>query len=745
STITQQVMKNFLLSSDRSAERKIKEIILAARVEQALSKDRSLELYLNEIFLGQNSYGVTAAAQTYFNKTLDELTPAEAAYLAALPKAPSKYHPVRERERAIARRNYVLREMAQNGYLDPAEAKKAMAEPLRTVQSGDIPPFSASLPPRDYFTEEIARQLSSVFGPEEFYGGGLKIRATVDPELQRIAARALRRGLERYDRKQGIWRGPVARLPREVLAEEARWRKALARVKAPRDIEGWRLAVVLEVGARAVRVGVEGVPEVPGGHAIPFDDMKIWAPATKEGKRGRDIRRPGDLLAPGDVVFVKPVYAPPVPPRRGELPPADAEREVSYWSLRQIPELEGAFMAMDPQSGRVVAMQGGFSYQHSVFNRATQARRQPGSAFKPFVYAAALDSGYTPATIVIDAPIEIETAEGIWRPKNSSNKFYGPTPLRTGIEQSRNLMTVRLARAVGMDVVARYAERFGVYDSMAEHLANALGSQETTLFRMVSAYAMFANGGERVVPTLVDRVQDRYGRTIYAHDRLSRRCLDCADPALPPGRGPTIETRRKRVIDPITAYQITSMMRGVVERGTARRTVRLGVPVAGKTGTTNDSRDVWFIGFTPVMVAGCYMGFDNPRSLGHGAYGGSMCGPVFAEFMQAVIERYGAPDFPVPPGGTFVKIDRYSGERLPDDASGENVVAEYFRQGTEPVPGVVAVVDGGFAMGSNLPRFEPGELPPPEDDGEEVVTSMGIVKKIPKRATFGSLSSGGLY
>ncbi len=743
STITQQVMKNFLLSSDRSIERKIKEIILASRLEKILSKPKILELYLNEIFLGQNSYGVTAAAQTYFDKSLEDLTPAEAAYLAVLPKAPSKYHPVRQKKRAIARRNYVLREMEQNGYLAPSVAEAAMKSDLKTVQEGDFPSYRVALPRRDYFTDEIRRQLSTTFGADEFFTGGMKIRATMDPVLQKEAALALRDGLEKYDRKQGIYRGPLKRLAKAQIATEKDWRAALARLNEPRDIAGWKLAVVLDLSKAAARVGVEGVPDVKGGHAIPIEDLKWARLANDKGKRSKKkTRKPSDLFSVGDVIYVKAIYGPvrgAKKKKKGEKRP----QEFKYWSLRQIPEIEGAFMAMDTQTGRVLAMQGGFSYEHSVFNRATQATRQPGSAFKPFVYAAALDSGYTPATIVIDAPIEVKTPQGIWRPRNSSHKFYGPTPMRTGIVHSRNLMTIRLAQAIGMDVVAAYAERFGVYDSMGQHLANALGSQETTLFKMVSAYAMFANGGERVIPTLVDRVQDRWGKTVYRHDR--RICEDCKVASLAKGVAPRIINNRTRVLDPITAYQLTSMMKDVIKRGTAAGRVVLSFPVAGKTGTTNGSKDVWFIGFTPNIVAGCYMGMDMPRPLGRGAYGASMCGPVFTKFMKKAVALYGSSDFKVPPNGVFAKMDRVSGERLPDDATGPNVVSELFRPGEVPMFGALSVVDGGFAMGADLALFANGESDAPVAADQEVITQLGEKKKIPKRATFGSLSSGGLY
>lgn len=728
STITQQVMKNFLLGSERRVERKIKEIILATRIEETLSKDRILELYLNEIYLGQNSYGVAAAAQTYFNKTLSELTVPEAAYLGALPQRPAYTHPVRDKEFAISRRNYVLREMEDNGYIDKLTMETAIAAPLLSVQNGDFAAFKNELPPRDYFTDEIRRQLSRNFGEEEFLGGGLTIRATADPALQVVAAKALRDGLERYDRGQGVWTGTGKTIPADQLGDEATWRAALAEVEVPRDIEGWHPAVVLEVGGTHARIGIEGVEEDEDGHFIAPEDVTWARKRLADGELGRKARNAGDLLAVGEVVHVRAV--------------TDDDGNFRRWSLRQVPEVQGGFVAMDVHTGRVIAMQGGFSYQDSVFNRVTQATRQPGSSFKPFVYATALDSGFTPATIIIDAPIEIDTGGEIWRPKNASNKFYGPAPLRTGIEQSRNLMTVRLAQEIGMDTVAGYAERFGVYDRMDPYLANALGAQETTLYRMVSAYAMFANGGERIEPTLVDRVQDRWGRTIYRHD--PRECVDCQVASLDPLFAPRIVSNRERVINAITAYQLTSMMQGVVQRGTAAGRVNLGVPTAGKTGTTNDARDVWFLGFTSNIVAGCYMGFDNPRPMGRGAYGGTLCAPVFQQFMKEATTKYGGGPFKVPEGGHFIKIDRYSGARLSGDASGPHVVAEYFREGEEPIFGLGALIDGGFAMGADLPLFEPGEVET-QSVGQEVTTASGKKATVGPKANFGSLSSGGLY
>ncbi|MBN8632239.1 MAG: PBP1A family penicillin-binding protein [Rhodobacterales bacterium] len=728
STITQQVMKNFLLDGSRSVERKIKEIILATRLEQTLSKDKILELYLNEIFLGKNSYGVAAAAQTYFNKPLSDLAPHEAAMLAAMPQAPGKYDPVTNKERVTERRNYVLREMWQNGYIDEANYQSEKEMPLRSVQNGDFEAFRDSLPPRDYFTDEIRRQLSGVFGEEEFFSGGLTIRATVDPEMQAAAAAALREGLEDYDRNQGVWRGTGKTLPAEMLGSEDKWRPALAELELPRDVPSWFPAVVLEVGENDARIGIEGVADDEDGHYIPAEDVTWVRKRQADGTLAKKAKVAGDLVSVGDVVLVRAV--------------TNDDGTFKRWSLRQVPEVQGAFMAMDVNTGRVLAMQGGFSYQDSVFNRTTQATRQPGSSFKPFVYAAALDSGFTPATIVVDAPIEIDTPQGLWTPKNASNKFYGPTPLRTGIEQSRNLMTVRIAQEIGMQTVAGYAERFGVYDRMGPFLANALGAQETTLFKMVAAYAMFANGGERVEPTLVDRVQDRFGKTIYRHDQ--RVCEDCGVADLAAGQGVKIDTNRERVMNAITAYQLTSMMEGVVKRGSASR-LRLSVPIAGKTGTTNDAKDVWFIGYSSNIVAGCYIGYDQPRSLGERAFGGTLCVPVFQEFMEDAIKKYGGGEFKVPPGGYFRNIDRYTGQPLPDGATGENVIAEYFREGEDALIGLGLVVDGGFAMGENLPLFAYGEGEGEVDTGKTVTNSQGKTVVVPKKADFGTVSSGGLY
>ncbi len=725
STITQQVMKNFLLDGSREIERKIREIILATRVERYLTKDQILALYMNDVFLGQSSYGVTAAASNYFGRTLEDLTIAQAAFLAIHLKNPNDYHPVRNREAALERREFVLKEMFENGYITAEQRDEANADPMLSVQAGDFGNIRSQFPPRDYFTDEIRRQLTERLGSDELFGGGLAIRATVNPSLQEVAAQALRDRLEEYDRELEVYYGPVANIPPEELADEPAWRAALKERTLPRDITGWNLAVVLAVGESSVRVGIENVEDDEDGHFLTVREANWARPLLEDGSAGARPRVAADVWALGDVVFVKAVMD-------GEV--------LDYWSLRQIPAVQGAFMAMDPQTGRVLAMQGGFSYQTSVFNRATQARRQPGSAFKPFVFAAALDNGYTPASIVVDAPIEVRTGEGIWRPRNSSNKFYGPAPMRTGIELSRNLMTVRIAQDVGMDVIAAYAERFGVYENMPEHLSFALGAGETTLYSMVAAYAMFANGGKRVEPTLVDRVQDRYGNTIFRHD--PRVCTECEGDDLVTDMEPWVRNYAPQIMDPVTAYQLSSMMRGVVSRGTASSTVgRLGLPISGKTGTTNGAKDAWFIGFTPQIAAGCYIGYDTPTPMGRGAFGGSLCGPVFVDFMKVLAETHGSYEYPQPGGTVFVKIDRFTGQRLPDDASGDFVVTELFRAGEEPAYGAYGdFVDGGFTMGRDLLFFGRGEA----DIGETVIID-GETTILPPRPTFGGLSSGGLY
>lgn len=733
STITQQVMKNFLLSNERSLERKLREIILAVKIEKSLGKEKILELYLNEIFMGQNSYGVTAAAQTYFNKSLDELAIEEAAYLAALPKAPSTYHPVRDQERAIARRNFVITEMIENNHISREEGERAKLKGLRSVMSGDYPSFQKSLPSRSYFTDEIRRQLSKQFGSEEFFEGGLNIRATIDPQLQEIANSALRESLEGFDQSKGDWIGTGFN-----IKSQSEGSKGPFDVTLPRDIDEWSLAYVSKFAGDKVYITVEEYPDSQENYLA--EESYQWVRKLNHNRLDDGTRKGRDFLQEGEIVYVS--------------PNRDDEDIIVSWNLHQLPEIQGAFIAMDTTTARVLTMVGGFSYQQSSFNRATQANRQPGSAFKPIVYASALDAGFTPASIIFDAPIDLDTPQGIWRPANYSNKFYGPVPLRTGIEQSRNLMTVRLAKDVGLELIAEFAEKVGVYDSMPPFLSNSLGAMETTLLKLVVSYAIFANGGYKVTPTLVDRVQDKNGKTIYQAGL--QVCPDCTTSNLPEGKVPEIISFNPQIIDPVTAYQITSMMQGVVERGTARRTVKVDFPVAGKTGTTNNSLDVWFIGYTPNIVAGCYIGYDNPRSLGKHATGGSLCAPVFNNFMTKAAEFYGNSDFTVPEGGVFVDVNRFTGEiahNMTEEDEG-TVIAEFFRIGTEPREGSLRVIDGGFPMASDLPVITFEDWDEGTYEAVEVATDSqnrdldnnddGTDSQI-ERGSFGSISAGGLY
>ena len=659
STITQQVAKNFLLTNEVSFDRKIKEALLALRIERTYSKEKILELYLNEIFLGFTSYGVAAASLLYFDKSVHELTPAEAAYLAALPKGPNNYHPYRQRERAIERRNYVLERMVEDGFLKREEGDKWKKEPLAVTPR----PTGAHIFAAEYFAEEVRRDLNDRYGEKKLYEGGLSVRTTLDPKMQVMARKALTDGMIKFDETQG-YRGAINKI--DISGD---WGVKVAEQKAFSDVP-WKIAVVLEVSDQAARIGLQPGRE-PGGAVnkdrvignLAIDGVK-WAKAAAGPDRGKTPTRMGQVLSPGDVIFV-------------EL----LDKESGRYRLRQVPEISGAIVAMDPWTGRVTAMVGGFSFDQSQFNRATQALRQPGSSFKPFVYAAALDNGYTPATVVMDAPIEVDTGSGgTWKPENYSHKFYGPQTLRFGIEHSRNVMTVRLAQDVGMPLISEYAKRFGVYDDMPAYLSFALGAGETTVMRMVSAYSMFANGGKRIKPTLIDRIQDRYGHTIFKHDQ--RECRGCQADKWQNQNEPSMVDRREQVIDPMTAYQITSMMEGVVQRGTATTIREVGKPIAGKTGTTNDEKDVWFVGFSPDLAVGVYLGYDKPRQIGRGATGGGIAAPIVREFMKQALADKPAVPFRVPPGIKLIRIDPKSGMRIAAGASGG--LMEAFKPGTSP-------------------------------------------------------------
>jgi len=680
STITQQVAKNFLLSNEQTISRKVTEAVLALRIEQAYSKDKILELYLNEIYLGIGTYGVAAASLAYFDKSVHELTLPEAAYLAALPKAPNNYHPFREPKRAVERRDWVIDRIVENGYASAEEAEAAKAAPLGVVQRVTGPSIFAA----DYFVEEVRRQLVEMYGEDTLYEGGLSVRTSLNPAMQVMARQALIDGLTEYDMEKG-WRGPVAHI--DALAED--WGPQVAEVPALSDVIEWRLAVVLSVAPEAATIGLQPDRE-PGTGAvsaeretgtIPFEQMKwaTWATGPREGKA---VNSADDVLAVGDVVYV-----------------ATADGDPGEYRLRQAPEIEGALVAMDPHTGRVLALVGGFSFADSQFNRATQAYRQPGSSFKPFVYSAALDNGYTPSSVVMDAPIEIDQGAGlgIWRPSNYSNEFYGPSTLRTGIELSRNVMTVRLAQDMGMPLVSEYARRFGVYDNLNPVLAMALGSGETSVLRMTAGYSVFANGGREVRPTLIDRIQDRFGKTIFRHE--NRVCEGCSADGWQGQDEPTVIDNSEQVLDPMTAYQMVSMLEGVVQRGTGTAARAIGKPIAGKTGTTNDYHDAWFMGFSPDLVVGVYIGYDKPRSLGRGATGGHLAAPVFTEFMQMALADKAPVPFRVPAGLNFIPIDRRTGLRAqPGD---DGVILEAFKPGTAP-PDTYSIIGYTDTMGRPL-------------------------------------------
>ena len=673
STITQQVAKNFLLNASQTYDRKIREMILAFRIEQAYSKDRILELYMNEIFFGLGSYGVAGAALTYYDKSVNELTVAEAAYLAALPKGPSNYHPFKYTDRAIERRNWVIDQMVVNGYVTREEGEKAKAEPLGVSPRRNGTYLFAG----EYFTEEVRREIISRYGENALYEGGLSVRTTLDPKLQLIARKSLQNGLMKFDRLRG-YRGP-----RESVDISGDWGEALGKVKSLNDVPEWQLAVVLESSTAGLSIGLHPGFEVSGAlkpdrevGTVSLEDMSWAMRHVVKGERVK-AKSPADVLKPGDAIYVE-------------------KKQGSEYMLRQPPEVSGGLVAMDPHTGRVLAMVGGFSYSELEFNRATQAYRQPGSSFKPFVYAAALDNGYTPASVVMDGPITIKVGNEVWSPKNYDGKPGGPSTLRTGIERSRNLMTVRLANDMGMPLVAEYAERFGLYDKLLPYLPMALGSGETTVMRMVSAYSVMANGGKQIKPSLIDRIQDRYGKTVFKHDE--RECPGCNAESWSEQAEPELVDNSVQVLDPMTAYQITSMMEGVVTRGTAVTVSELGRPIAGKTGTTNDEKDAWFIGFTPNLVVGLYMGYDKPQTLGKGSTGGGLAAPIFKELMGQALKDTPVVDFQVPEGMKLISINRKTGMHA--NEGDPNVIIEAFKPGTGPADSYWVIGGDEMASGS---------------------------------------------
>jgi penicillin-binding protein 1A len=709
STITQQVAKNFLLTNEVSIERKLKEMILATRIEQAFEKDRIFELYLNEIYLGFGSYGVASAALNYFNKSLDELTISEAAFLAALPKAPNNYDPVRKPEAAHDRRDWVLARMLEDGKITREEYDSARAEVLTPVRRGILEAVTA-----DYFAEEVRRELAQRFGEDALYNGGLSVRTSLDPELQAIATRVLHEGLVEYDRRHG-WRGPLGH-----VELEAEWAAQIAALPPDTDIWRWERAVVLGFDGSDTLIGFADGHEA----RIPFAEIEWARPNLKEQTVGPAPSKPEDVLSIGDLVAVEAL--PVEEEAAAEESEADATTEettddaseeaagsdgaadiadalktepierAELYGLRQVPEVSGALVAMDPHTGRVLALSGGWSYQTSEFNRATQALRQPGSAFKPFVYLTALENGYTPSTIILDAPIVIDQGPGLplWKPENYSQQFYGPSTMRLGIEKSRNLMTVRLAQAVGMYRVKELVERFDVVTNMMPVLSMALGAGETTPLRLTTGYAMFVNGGKRIEASFIDRVQDRRGVTIFEQDE--RPCEGCLAETWDGGLPPELPDTRETVTDPGSAYQMVSLLEGVVQRGTGARVATVGKPLAGKTGTTNESFDAWFVGFTPDLAVGVYVGFDQPKTLGAKEQGASAAAPIFTAFMMDALADAPSIPFRIPPGIKLVRVNAETGQRA--QAGDQKVIFEAFKEGTEPTGDMVFIEGVGVPM-----------------------------------------------
>jgi penicillin-binding protein 1A len=716
STITQQVAKNMLLSNEISIERKVKEILLATRIEAALPKDRILELYLNEIYLGAGAYGVAAAALTYFDKSLDELSLGEAAFLAGLPKAPNRYNPVRSPQVAKARRDWVLERMVEDGTVTAELAMQAEAQPLELRHREEAEKVRAP-----YFAEEVRRELLTRYGEKVLYGAGLSVRTSLDARLQAAADKALRTGLIAYERSRGGWRGAVSRID-----PKGDWATHLAAVPIPpvaTDV-GWRLAMVVRTEPDGATIGFAN----GGAGRIPFTEMRWARPRRNDGSFGPYPRGAGDIVKPGDVVMVEPISA---SSSKGEAAGAKAG---GAYTLCQVPEVSGGLVAMDPHTGRVLAISGGFSFETSQFDRATQAKRQPGSSIKPFVYLTALDHGFTPSTLVVDGPISLPQGPGMpmWSPANYTKrgqevKYRGPTPLRVALEQSLNAVTARVASIIGMEPIAETVERFGIMDHMPREYSMALGAGETTLLRHTAAYAMLVNGGKRITPTFIDRIQDRNGATIFRADQ--RPCEGCEDVDWQHQPVPVIPDTREQVADPGSAFQIVTMLQGVVERGTGKAVQAVGKPIAGKTGTTNDWRDAWFVGFSPDLAAGVYVGFDDPDSLGDDETGGHIAAPIFRDFMIDALKDAPATEFRTPPGMRLYRVSAATG--LPAGA-GEAAIYEAYKPGTEP----------GKNRNLGLQR------PPSEDDETPVASTFGAesgeTAPVPMRGAPAS-GTGGLY
>ncbi len=693
STITQQVAKNFLLTNEVSLERKVREALIAIKMERVLSKDRILELYLNEIYLGGGAYGVAAAALNDFNKPLDQLDVAEAAYLAALPKAPNNYNPERNPDAARTRRDWVIDRMVEASFITPEQGDAAKAEPIELRRCDPTEIIDAP-----YFTEEVRRELLERYGDKSLYEGGLSVRTSLDPALAAIAQRSLRDALIAYDRRHG-YRGTLQR-----IAVTGDWQRTLASVPLPAGASdvGWQLAVVMRAPSEGAEIGFAN-----GARGfIPTAELAWARRVMPDGSLGPVPAGAAAVLQPGDVVLVQ------------NLAAAAGARGPALYGLRQIPDVSGGIVALDPHTGRVLAEAGGFSFASSQFDRATQARRQTGSAIKPIVYLAAVDHGFTPSTLVLDGPLVVDQGPGLpkWDPTNYEHKFYGPVPLRVGLEESLNLVTARVGLAVGTDTVGQYFKRFGITDNVPLEDAMLIGAEDTTLLRLTAAYAMLDNGGKRISPTFIDRVQDRNGTTIYRADK--EPCASCAAADYDGGPPPELPDTREQIADARSAYQVVTMMEGVVQRGTGRSVASLDRPLAGKTGTTNDSDDTWFIGFTPDLVCGVFVGFDQPKSLGKRETGASVAAPAFKEFMGEALKGQPAIPFRIPPGLDIVRVNLTTGQLA--GGGDRSAIYEPFKPGTEPKAVDAGVVlngseavpaAGAVPTAAAVPAPEEGDMP----------------------------------
>jgi penicillin-binding protein 1A len=616
STITQQVAKNFLLTNEVSLNRKFKEAILAFRIERALSKKRILELYLNQIYLGEGAYGVASASLEYFDKPINDLNYNEAAVLAALPKAPSRYNPYKNIELAKFRRDLVLQNLLENDYISKEDYQEFINNKISLKKRKKI-----FLEDTRYYVEDIRKNVIEKFGYDKVYKQGLNINTPINLNLQKIATQSLRDGLISYDKRKG-WRGAILNKKYSI-----NWSDGLKKIKLEKSIN-WQLAIVKKIKKFSVEIEAEN--KLKG--FIKYENIS-W---TK--------KELNELFKPGDIIYVENINK-------------------DNFALRQLPEINGGIVVMDPFTGRVVALSGGFSFKKSEFNRASQASRQPGSAFKPFIYALALENGYTPSTLILDAPLVLEQGSDLkmWKPENYGKKFYGPSTLRMGLEKSRNLMTVRIAQDLGVKKIVNFTEQLGIYDNPSELLSISLGSAETTLLKLTSAYCSFVNGGKLIKPIMIDRIQDSEGNTIFNNE--TRKCTNCNQISFLSNKYPEIEDKFPQIFSPETAYQMTSILEGVVKRGTGKKLKDLKLDIAGKTGTTNNNTDAWFIGFTSKLAIGVYLGSDNPRSLGKYETGAKAALPIFKNFIKNAIKKEEARPFKVADNILMMVVDPLTGEK----------------------------------------------------------------------------------